>query len=74
MSKLESSTSTKRKCDCCNKKLGIVAFPCKCGGYYCPLHRYDTEHNCTYDYKLDFSKISSTVLVKVGGKKLESID
>lgn len=41
----------KNKCNVCNVRLGLCAIQCRCGGYYCAIHRYDREHNCTYDYK-----------------------
>jgi len=34
----------------CNKKLGLIKIKCKCGNYYCPIHRHSTIHNCKYDY------------------------
>lgn len=41
----------KDRCNVCNARLGLCAIQCRCGGYYCAIHRYDREHNCTYDYK-----------------------
>lgn len=29
----------------------LAGFPCRCGGLYCGEHRYDTAHDCTFDYK-----------------------
>jgi len=52
-----SSTNVEKKkrnrCswESCNKKLGLTGFDCRCGGHFCPLHRYANEHNCTFDYK-----------------------
>jgi len=37
--------------EACNKKLGLTGFDCRCGGQFCPLHRYANEHNCTFDYR-----------------------
>ena len=39
------------RCWTCNKKLGLLGFECRCGGFYCGLHRYSDKHNCTFDYK-----------------------
>tara|TARA_Y100000768_G_C23487904_1_gene455697 strand:- start:280 stop:492 length:213 start_codon:yes stop_codon:yes gene_type:complete len=36
----------KLRCTFCNKKMGIISFPCNCGGIFCPLHRYTHSHNC----------------------------
>lgn len=56
----ESSLSTqdkeglkkpKNRCHVCNKRVGLTGFECRCGGLYCGEHRYDTAHNCTFDYK-----------------------
>jgi len=30
----------------CNKKLKIISFDCRCGGMFCPEHRYTSKHNC----------------------------
>ncbi|UJR09184.1 hypothetical protein I4U23_013432 [Adineta vaga] len=50
-----SSVDKKKRNRCtwptCNKKLGLTGFDCRCGGQFCPLHRYANEHNCTFDYK-----------------------
>jgi AN1-type zinc finger protein 5/6 len=39
------------RCFMCKKKLGLTGFQCKCGNYYCAVHRYSDKHNCDYDYK-----------------------
>jgi len=43
----------KNKCalEGCGKKLDITAFPCKCKKTFCPAHRYESEHSCTFDYR-----------------------
>ena len=43
----------KKRCEFegCSKKLDLTAFPCKCCKTFCPTHRSDVVHNCTYDYK-----------------------
>jgi hypothetical protein len=51
----------------CGKKLELTAFPCKCQKLYCSLHRYQTEHDCQYDYhaaaKEELLKTMSTAVV-----------
>jgi len=44
------SKPKKRKCGVCKKKIGLTGFTCRCGGLYCPIHRYGDKHNCQYDY------------------------
>jgi hypothetical protein len=63
----------KNRCACCSVKLPLTAFPCRCGGVYCSLHRPDVEHNCSYDYRAEGTKLLSTNLVKVIGHKIDSI-
>ncbi|CAF1226754.1 unnamed protein product [Adineta steineri] len=41
----------RNRCTTCSKRLGLTGFDCRCGGQFCPLHRYANEHNCTFDYK-----------------------
>jgi hypothetical protein len=52
---MASSVDKKKRNRCtwptCNKKLGLTGFDCRCGGQFCPIHRYANEHNCTFDYK-----------------------
>lgn len=61
----------KTRCACCNVKLPITAFPCRCGGFYCGVHRGDVDHKCTFDYRAENMKGLSTSLVKVVGTKVE---
>lgn len=44
------SKPKKRKCGVCKKKIGLTGFKCRCGGMFCPLHRYEDQHNCQFDY------------------------
>lgn len=39
------------RCLCCNKKVGIVGFKCKCGSTFCGDHRYPETHDCSFDFK-----------------------
>ncbi|KAL6130745.1 PREDICTED: putative zinc finger A20 and AN1 domain-containing stress-associated protein 8 [Fragaria vesca subsp. vesca] len=46
------STATARtRCSCCNKKLGLLGFDCKCGLVFCGQHRYPEKHSCCVDFK-----------------------
>lgn len=73
----ESNTSSeptkekKKRCGCCKKKLGLITFPCKCGGEFCSLHRSSEDHTCSFDYHADAKKALSTMLVKVEAKKID---
>lgn len=63
----------KTRCLCCNKKLGLVVFTCRCGGNFCAIHRADSQHDCKFDYKAEGKKLLSTSLEKVVGKKVDVI-
>ena len=57
----------------CRVKLGLTAFACRCGGYYCGTHRFDDAHSCGYDYKAEQKMLLSTQMERVVGKKLDVI-
>uniref|UniRef100_A0ACD5UPE0 Uncharacterized protein n=1 Tax=Avena sativa TaxID=4498 RepID=A0ACD5UPE0_AVESA len=44
-------TATKSRCEACRKKVGLLGFPCRCGGTYCGAHRHAGAHACKFDYK-----------------------
>ncbi|XP_050386927.1 zinc finger A20 and AN1 domain-containing stress-associated protein 1-like [Argentina anserina] len=46
-----STASTRTRCHCCNKKLGLLGFHCKCGAVFCGEHRYPEKHSCSLDLK-----------------------
>lgn len=31
---------------CCRKKVGLLGFPCRCGGTFCASHRLLEDHEC----------------------------
>ncbi|KAL3498727.1 hypothetical protein ACH5RR_041459 [Cinchona calisaya] len=39
------------RCLCCNKKVGVMGFACRCGSTFCGVHRYPEKHDCTFDFK-----------------------
>ena len=59
-----SNDSLKReladKVKCCNKKVGLTGFECRCGNVFCGIHRYPEKHACNVDFKA----IGRDVLVK----------
>jgi len=52
--------SKKARCGCCRKKVGLHGFTCRCGGLFCPVHRYSDQHQCPFDY----AKMQSDLLAK----------
>ncbi|KAI3918382.1 hypothetical protein MKX01_041702 [Papaver californicum] len=48
----DSSVVTRNRCSNCNKRVKLVGgYDCRCGNFYCSMHRYPETHACTYDYK-----------------------
>lgn len=41
----------RNRCETCRKKVGLTGFECRCGGVYCPSHRYSDKHDCQFDYQ-----------------------
>lgn len=64
----------KRKCPVCFKKIGIFGIECRCGLFFCSLHRYPDQHNCTFDFKQHDKKLLKEI-VQGGGefKKIQKI-
>ncbi|CAF2702167.1 unnamed protein product [Rotaria sp. Silwood2] len=50
-------TSKKTRCPNCKKLMGILQYPCVCGGNFCSNCRYSNEHQCPIDYKAVGRKI-----------------
>ena len=40
----------RNRCFCCNKKVGLLGFECRCGYVYCSGHRHAADHTCAFDY------------------------
>ncbi|KAM7273084.1 hypothetical protein ACFE04_027748 [Oxalis oulophora] len=69
-----SSASLVTRCRCCNKKLGLTGFKCRCGKTFCGSHRYPDEHCCSFDFKeadLQFL-VKQNPLIKAD-KRLEDV-
>lgn len=63
------------RCKVCNKKVGIVnRFECRCDKdrYFCSIHRYPEEHNCSIDHKLMERLELQKNLEKIVAKKITS--
>ncbi|KAM1039498.1 hypothetical protein EV2_029686 [Malus domestica] len=40
-----------KRCNTCNKRVGLTGFNCRCGHQFCAVHRYSDKHDCPYDYR-----------------------
>lgn len=65
-------TNTSR-CWQCGKKIGLVGFQCRCGYYFCGMHRYADIHQCNFDYKTYEREQLSKLNQKVVAEKLNKI-
>ena len=54
----------------CDKKLGLTAYSCRCGGYFCPLHMPSKEHDCHFDYREQAKKDIRNNNPKVEAEKI----
>ena len=74
---MQSSTQSSKKsnrCTCCNKKLGLMEYICKCEKRFCISHLQPQEHGCTFDYRKEASKeIQKIMDSEARGSKLERI-
>ena len=62
------------RCACCNKKLGLIEYTCKCEKRYCISHLQPQEHGCTFDYRKEASKeIQKIMDSEARASKLERI-
>jgi predicted nucleic acid binding AN1-type Zn finger protein len=58
-------------CDVCNKKLSLFAIKCRCDKFLCGLHRYNSDHDCKYDYKRKYKEELEIKLDNSDIKKLK---
>lgn len=61
------------KCWCCEKKIGLLGFGCKCGYKFCGLHRVPETHHCQIDYKRTDRKKLEAANPKLESQKLNKI-
>jgi len=63
----------KTKCTKCKTNVGVIGFPCRCGGIFCSVHRYANEHNCTFDYREHGAEEIRKNNPQVIGEKIQKI-
>lgn len=68
--KVQTNTS---KCWDCNRKVGLVQVPCKCGYVYCPKHRHSEAHNCKFDYHQQQKSLLEKNNPQIAHKKMEKM-
>jgi len=61
------------RCSKCKVKVGVIGFPCRCGGIFCSMHRYANEHSCSFDYKEHGAEEIRKNNPQVVGEKIQKI-
>lgn len=59
-----------KRCEFCNKKVGLLGMVCKCGDLFCVKHISD--HNCGFDHKKEFREKFIKENPVITPKKLET--
>ena len=64
-------SSAPKKCTVCKKKLPLIPFDCKCGGFFCGLHRAPDTHECKFNFHDEYKKqLAAAIGDAVVGDKL----
>jgi len=63
----------KTRCSKCKVNVGVIGFPCRCGGMFCSVHRYANEHSCSFDYKEHGAEEIRKNNPQVVGEKIQKI-
>ncbi|KAI1280873.1 AN1-type zinc finger protein 6 [Halotydeus destructor] len=71
--KLAEKKKKKTRCTKCKVNVGVIGFPCRCGGMFCSVHRYANEHSCSFDYKEHGAEEIRKNNPQVVGEKIQKI-
>lgn len=65
----------KKCCHCKKKRIGVIAFTCKCGlEKLCSRCRMPEDHNCTFDFQKDAKEKLEEKLPLVIPSKIDKIE
>ncbi|KAE9585975.1 hypothetical protein Lal_00010265 [Lupinus albus] len=62
-----------KRCNSCNKRVGLTGFNCRCGSLFCAAHRYSDKHNCPFDYRTAAQDAIAKANPVVKAEKLDKI-
>lgn len=62
-----------KRCNTCNKRVGLTGFNCRCGNLFCAVHRYSDKHECPYDYQTAARDAIAKANPVVKAEKLDKI-
>jgi predicted nucleic acid binding AN1-type Zn finger protein len=71
--KVVDKKKKKTRCTKCKVSVGVIGFPCRCGGIFCSVHRYANEHSCSFDYKEHGAEEIRKNNPQVVGEKIQKI-
>lgn len=54
------NSRSRNRCQCCNKRVGLMGFECRCGGTFCGIHRHPEVHGCNSDFRT----VGRTIIAK----------
>lgn len=64
----------KKFCAKCNKRLKLLCdFTCRCGKVFCAAHRFNDQHNCSFDYRKEATKALEKTNPKIVHDKIARI-
>lgn len=62
------------RCYICNKKITAVeelTNKCKCRNHYCIKHLFFINHECTFDYVMDYKEKATSNIVNLSNKVIK---
>ena len=62
------------KCYICKRKLNYteeLTNKCKCGNHYCKKHLFFTDHECTFDYIIDYKEKATSNIIDLTNKVIK---
>ncbi|KAG7023861.1 Zinc finger A20 and AN1 domain-containing stress-associated protein 8, partial [Cucurbita argyrosperma subsp. argyrosperma] len=62
-----------KRCNNCNKRVGLTGFDCRCGNVFCAIHRYSDKHDCPFDYHTSAQDAIAKANPIVKAEKLDKI-
>lgn len=68
-----ASNGNPNRCSTCRKRVGLTGFNCRCGNFFCGVHRYSDKHGCPYDYRTAAQDAISKANPVVKAEKLDKI-
>lgn len=68
-----AATTRKNRCPCCEKRLALTDYDCRCGTRYCSAHRLPEAHNCSYDFRAANRTVLGAQLIRIVSDKLERV-